>query len=195
MKNVKVISICLIFFFLFSCREKKMENKNVIFPVLIDGKYGFINREGKLVIEPQFEWAWKSSEGLAPVRFSEDRKGKYGYIDTTGKLIIDTIYDWAGGFREGKGLIKFEDKCGFIDKMGNYIIKPKSAESMGNFKDGYAQIKIKSKWGFINKKGDIVIEPKFDWVWAFDNGIARVEIKGIAGYIDTTGEYIWVPQR
>ncbi len=199
MKKLKVFLVCLLTLLIFSCREKEVKitekNKNIILPVLIDGKYGFINREGELVIEPKFGYAWKFSEGLAPVIFSKNWRGKYGYIDTTGKLVIDTIYDWAGGFTEGKGLVKIGDKYGFIDTTGNYIIEPISAGGISQFRDGYAQIRIKGKWGFINAKGDIAIKPKFDQVWAFDNGIARVEINGMAGYIDTLGKYIWEPQR
>jgi hypothetical protein len=34
----------------------------------INGKWGYIDKSGKLVIEPQFTDAWNFSEGLAPVK-------------------------------------------------------------------------------------------------------------------------------
>jgi len=60
-------------------------------------KWGFIDKTGKIVIEPQFEIAWAFGEGLAPVK----KDGKWGYMDNTGKIIIETKYDQVGEFSDG----------------------------------------------------------------------------------------------
>ena len=79
-----------------------------LFSVIVDGKYGFIDRTGKLVIQAQFDefgsgfledpWA----EGLAAVcvgdcTATKERSagGKWGYIDSGGKMIINPLYDYA----------------------------------------------------------------------------------------------------
>ncbi len=49
----------------------------------MDGKHGYINRTGKVVIQPQFDEAYPFINGLAYVRI----KDKWGYIDRTGKYI------------------------------------------------------------------------------------------------------------
>ena len=38
-----------------------------IFPVVLNGKFGYIDRSGKLLIRPQFNGAGSYAEGLAPV--------------------------------------------------------------------------------------------------------------------------------
>ena len=40
-------------------------------------KYGFIDKSGKVVIEPQFDLVFDFSEGLARV----EKDGKWGFID------------------------------------------------------------------------------------------------------------------
>ena len=50
-------------------------------------KYGFIDRNGKTVIEPKYDLTFHFSEGLAAVLVG----GKWGYIDTTGKMVIQPM--------------------------------------------------------------------------------------------------------
>lgn len=51
-----------------------------------NGKYGFIDKTGQLVIPCKWESAWPFSEGLAVV---QDNNGKWHKIDKTGKIIKD----------------------------------------------------------------------------------------------------------
>lgn len=51
--------------------------------VKIGGKFGYIDKTGKTIINPQFRWAWEFSGGLALVRIGDE----YGYIDKTGMYI------------------------------------------------------------------------------------------------------------
>ena len=49
-------------------------------PVKLKGKWGYIDRNGALIIPAQYDDAGGFSEGLAPVKL----KGKWGYIDRNG---------------------------------------------------------------------------------------------------------------
>ena len=60
--------------------------------VRLDGKWGFINKEGNLVIKPQYEDARPFSNGFAAVKID----GKWGYINSEDyKLVIPAEYDEA----------------------------------------------------------------------------------------------------
>ncbi len=50
----------------------------LFFPISLEG-----DKKGKVIINPQFDFAWNFSEGLAYVGTG----GKYGYIDNTGKYV------------------------------------------------------------------------------------------------------------
>ena len=65
--------------------------------VKIDGKYGYADKSGALVIEPRFDGAMLFSEGLAAVKIDE----KYGYIDKAGEWVIEPTFSYATYFSEG----------------------------------------------------------------------------------------------
>lgn len=99
----------------------KQEAPGPLFPVVQKGKCGYINRTGKIVIEPQFNGADDFSEGLARVTI----EAKFGYINKAGQMVIKPQqFDWAENFSEGLALVEIDGKIGYIDKTGQYIWKP-----------------------------------------------------------------------
>lgn len=65
--------------------------------------WGFIDRTGEWVIQPQFAMAFSFAEGRARVRFGgfAGHDAKYGFIDRTGKLVIQAVYERANDFGDG----------------------------------------------------------------------------------------------
>ena len=62
-------------------------------------EWGYVDRSGEWVIEPQFSNAYDFQDGIARVYEASD--GSYGYIDSNGKWIIEPQYLDAGDFSEG----------------------------------------------------------------------------------------------
>jgi len=54
-----------------------------LYPVVVEGKWGYIDREGSYVIEPRFDEAKEFTEGIARVKPGT----KTGYIDKTGRYV------------------------------------------------------------------------------------------------------------
>ncbi len=78
-------------------------------PVLVNGRYGYIDHSGKLAITPQFDAAGEFAEGLAPVQTN----GKWGYIDRSGKLAITPRFDLADPFSsDGLALVAQTEPSG-----------------------------------------------------------------------------------
>ena len=90
--------------------------------------YGFINRNGDVVIAPQYDYAYSFSDGRARVfsgsisRWGSPDEGKYGFIDQSGNLVINFIYDDATDFSNGLSYVKRNGKYGAIDADGNVVI-------------------------------------------------------------------------
>ena len=127
-----------------------------LFPVKSDGKYGFIDRQGRLEISASFDETTGFAEGLAAVAIN----GKWGYIDEAGKTIIEPKYTTYANnqFSEGLAAINEGDyskgRWGFVNTKGAVIIPP-VYELAGFFKEGLAYVVSDGKRGFVNKQGDI----------------------------------------
>lgn len=126
-------------------------------------KIGFINNEGKWIIEPIYEKARAFSNELAPV-FKE----KWGYINTKGEEVTPFVFVDAEIFStDGLAPVKEKKLWGFIDKTGKIIIPAEyeitagglslfSKDPLKGFQNGLARVKLDKKWGFINEKGEVL---------------------------------------
>ncbi len=86
-----------------------------------DGKWGYIDKKGKLVIDCQYDSASSFSDGLARVK----KDGKIGYINSKNKVVIDFIYDEGNSFSEDLAYVRKENDSMFIDKKGKTILSLK----------------------------------------------------------------------
>lgn len=161
--------------------------------------YGFIDREGRVRIDPQFSDAGDFSEGLAWVHIDEE---KAGYIDKTGKLVIGPgNYRMSddSNFSEGLAAVRIGNRFGYLDPAGSIRIRPQFEEAH-KFSGGRARVKLDGKNGYIDKTGRIVIRPQYEYAYEFSEGLAAVEHKqGLRGYpqwgfIDTSGRMVIQPQ-
>ena len=65
-------------------KEKDITGGEKLYKIRVNDKNGFIDKIGKVVIEPKYPDAESFSEGLARVL-----KDKFGFIDKTGKVVIE----------------------------------------------------------------------------------------------------------
>jgi hypothetical protein len=86
--------------------------------------YGYIDREGRLVIAPQFEYAGPFSEGLANV----SNCSKHAFIDKAGATILRVPFDDASPFHGGLASVFSNNiagaRAGYIDKAGRVVWEP-----------------------------------------------------------------------
>jgi len=184
-------------------------NGDGLFVIEVDGEYGFIDRTGAIVIEPQFIYAQGFSEGLAQVVVAEGWGVKRGYIDTTGAVVIELqCYD-TQAFSEGLAWVSTSPptqpnnlegkvRC-LIDKTGQIVTTPVRYLEVSEFSEGLSAVCVRSAdgwgllWGYVDTTGKMVIQPQFDIAGAFSGGLAPVEGGGLTvrhGYIDTSGEMV-----
>ena len=162
-------------------------------------KYGFIDKNGNMVIEPQFDETRFFSEGLAAV-FNRDTNGDWccGFIDRNGDYAIPMELSASTGkfhfssesnsncyyFCDGCAWVESEVidgnskewKLGLINKSGE-LIAPYQYSRVESFSEGIAAACKESadwKWGYIDSNGNEICDFKYDWVYPFSDGMARV---------------------
>lgn len=69
-------------------------------------KFGYKDKDGNVVIKPQFFEATDFSEGLACVK--KGKTASWAYIDTAGRMIISARFRQAKPFREGLAAVLTE---------------------------------------------------------------------------------------
>jgi len=164
-----------------------------LFPVVVNGRTGFIDSTGRMVIAPRFEMTRPFTEGLAAVTLG----GVWGYIDTTGAMVIEPRFDHAGEFSEHLAWVIIGDHRGFIDSTGRIVIAPRFDVATG-FIDRRAQVMVGRTFGYIDHTGKLVIQTEFHGEFGetldFSQGLAAVLVHGQWGYIDTTGTMVIAPR-
>lgn len=158
--------------------------KEGMVPVYKNGKFGYMDKLGKVTIPYLYESAGDFNDGLAVV----SKNNKYGAIDQKGKTVVPFKYNWLDDYSEGLATYGTGDisspeetKIGFIDKAGNIVIKAKWGNAI-RFSEGLAAVKSGNnysdtgKWGVIDKSGKVIVSPKYDL--AFIEAVGDGDIDG-----------------
>ena len=139
---------------------KKKQPDDRRFRIMQDGKVGYIDISGKVVIPAKLTHGRDFSQGLATV-YSGKSNGWY-YIDPSGKRAFDGTFEKAEAFSEGLAVVANDNlKFGYIDKKGKMVVMPQYDEAYP-FSDGIAAVRLDDprKVRFIDKTGKILFEVK-----------------------------------
>ncbi|NFL56254.1 DUF3298 domain-containing protein [Clostridium botulinum] len=149
--------------------------------------YGYLDREGRVIIPAQYEYGNDFYEGKAVVRIKEN---EYALVNINGEILNKYEYASVGNLREG--LLSFKkdmgEKYGFIDEDGNVVIKPQFTYAQ-DFSEGRSVVNVSgnimNNYGVIDKEGNYIITPKYNDIILL--GENRVAV-GVA--IDKTSPFI-----
>jgi len=167
-----------------------------LFPVQIDGRWGYINGEGRITIEPVFREAGLFVEGRARARLD----GRRGFINAAGDFISEPHFESTLDFSNGLASVRVEGRWGFVDRSGNLTIAPRFRKACP-FSEGRAFVLTEENgWEYINSEGQIIRSentPEFRELEesAFSGGLALIKNhEGIFGFINRTGDPVITPQ-
>ncbi len=164
--------------------------EELLFPILQNNKWGFINSSGQVVIEPKFDTVDRFSENRAP--FGSGSNGKWGFIDSTGQVVVEPRFDNAYPFFGGRATVKVGKRSGFIDhsgrEVGGRFIQVSSFHEERAFgKGGDFQ------WRMFDLDGNRITNDSFSNAGGFSEGLAAFSGRNYtkqAGFIDREGKVV-----
>ena len=132
-----------------------------------EGKYGYVDTNGKMVIEPKFNDAYDFGEGLAIVSTdSGDGTSKIFAIDKKGAEVFKIRKDYrcSNKFKNGYLIaIDANDHVVFLDKKGEVAVKlPSKVKNVMDFNSKYYIYRSKDGVGVNSMEDEQIIRAKYD---------------------------------
>ena len=192
------MSFCV---FVFSCSSDNESQKkdSALLRVLIGEKYGYINEDGKIVIEPQFDEAYiRFTEGLCYAQMGDRR----GFIDESGLFSIELPDSVSSCYNFVNGLSRVAfygwHKENVVDKSGHFILKDNQYSVSIVEDDDSSYILVEGRndekdWFITDTKGNTIGSPCDSILHGFRNGLCPIKLDGKWGYMDNTGVIIIKP--
>jgi len=162
-----------------------------------NGKWGFKDKNGKVIILPKYSAVDDFSEGLAAVDYGGYFKpgrevrspieGRTGYTSDG-----DVAYSWSYQTITRMPDIYVPGKIGYVDKTGMEIVPCKYDPSgygiyPRRFSEGLAVVKLNGKYGYIDRSGKEIVPCKYDGAKDFSEGLGAVTLDGKWGFISKSG--------
>ncbi|WP_335693712.1 WG repeat-containing protein [Neobacillus drentensis] len=167
-----------------------------------EGKLGYIDEQGKIVIEPKFSYADSFIEGLAIVSLSENNRENFGVIDRQGHFVIKPNYNQILYLNEGRFAIGKEidlkQPCmrsiyALADSDG-HILTGFHFTMMTKFEDGLSSVTDEQHTYFIDKHGrrkeHLPMVSGSGWL-SFEKTLIKGHIDDHLIYFNQTGELVW----
>lgn len=168
-------------------------------------EYGVIDSNGKFIVPfGKYNAILKFNSGYANV----EKKDSNGIIDLNGKqlcLFNDTDIYIHGDVCEGLATVINTKKNaswrqGYINLLGQIVLKDSSYDELGNFTKGRAFVQLKNnQYLLINKQGKVLSKDTLSYAsdFGFKYGpasiIKKVGTNSFWGTIDTDGNYVVQP--
>lgn len=96
-----------------------------------NGKLGYVDTLGNLVIPFYFDDAYEFTEGLACVKY----KGRWGYIDVKGDVYMPFVFDVASPFEWGRAEVYYMGEKRKVNRQGKCVKNCKGIISWRELKE------------------------------------------------------------
>ena len=145
-------------------------SENLICVRMENGLWGYIDRQGNMVIEPRFEWANNFENGYAVVCEDSHR----GIIDKSGAYFCRPKYDsiWQLYGKSG-GYILVLDDCETVLREDGTMWDA-CFEHIYQLNDTFFAVETNGLYGLADWNGEVVLKPQYKEVYYAGDGFAVV---------------------
>ncbi|GAA0116134.1 WG repeat-containing protein [Clostridium senegalense] len=167
-----------------------------------NGKYGYINADGNVLIEPKFENAlYFNSCNLASVKLNN----KWGVINKSGDFIVEpkyeeivynesSDYDFKDKSNSSTFLIKLNNKWGLLDSYGKELLEPTFNYATPLNNETFAISENSSMWALADTKGTILSDFKYNSLHSISDKFTCAQIKEKNTIVNLNGLEVLKPE-
>lgn len=170
-----------------------------------NGKHGYIDEKGTVVIPPRFSIALPFENGRAVVNLAEDYHNLYGLIDKTGAYVIQPEYNDISLLGEQRAAVgkAIDPKQPFIgsryalaDSGSGQLLTGFEFGQIGGFQQGYASVFNDRYTYWITPAGKPAANlPRIEGsgTMAFIGKLISANVDQRLSYYDRSGKLVWQP--
>jgi len=144
-------------------------------------KWGFIDENGQVVIDPKFD---DVGDMIGPLT-SANLNGKWGYIDVNGQEVIPHMYKQAYDFEESRAIVQtFDNNWQIINNDGKVVSKLNHA-SIYPSKNGVSKFSQGDLFGLMDQDGKVILDALYNKILTIDNNKYIVKSDNVYSIIDS----------
>ena len=120
-----------------------------------DGKYGVVDKAGKVIVPADYDYAAIGETGLITVYLEGEDGETQGLFDWSGREILPAVYQNIslledGTIAAGQGSWRTEEKYGLFDREGRELL-PVIYDEIGPLSEGLRNVKLNGKAGYLDE--------------------------------------------
>lgn len=162
--------------------EKVFDRHEGLRAIRKDGKFGFIDDEGRLRIANRYDAVKPFTASRAAIRIGD----KWGFIDRREKLVVQPIYDQVEDFHGSYAIVTRDGHSGIIDAEGKIVLPVRYDEVLRNEYDRFL-IRDEGQYGLADSSGSLIIHPRYDGLTDTGNGYVVVTRNHLSGVLTLRG--------
>jgi WG containing repeat len=162
--------------------EKILSESEGLRGIKKDGRFGFVDDQGRLRIANRYEGIKPFQEGLAAIRIL----GKWGFLDHDEKLVIQPVHDEVTSFHNGVAVVMQKGLSGLINQKGEVIL-PIRYQSISMLPSKRFELQNEKMKGLADADGRLIFAPKYTDINDLDNGFVIVSRDGKCGLVTLEG--------
>lgn len=109
--------------------------------IQVEGKFGFVNRQGYEICAPIYDAVHLFNHGYAAVQ----KNGKWTFVNKQGQKLTAPRYDWVGSFEHGLAPVMVNGKWGVLNEQGFEVV-PTAYSAVKVDADGKIWVQQKNTW-------------------------------------------------
>ncbi|MEM7108193.1 MAG: WG repeat-containing protein [Bacteroidota bacterium] len=153
-----------------------------LYPVKIDGLYGFIDHQNRLIVSNRYEDVGNFVDGLAPFKLM----GKWGFINRKEKIIVQPLYSQVSDFINNVAIVVKDGRHYLMDKKGKRL-HGTGFDHLSKISPDLYLTKTDGRLGLMNSKGRLLVNSRYQALEYLNNGYIVIQKNGNYGLITDHG--------